>query len=127
MRRVIVLMMLPMLQACDVFGPVDCTTSWEPALVVHIADAVTGEPRAAGASGFVQDGEYTDSLAASHFNGEGVMTARQAAGERAGLYDITVAHPGYETWRRDDVRVRDGECHVQTRHIDADLTPADAS
>lgn len=124
MRRTIVLLPLAsLLPACEIFAPGDCPLSAEPAIEVYITDATTGAPRAADASGFVRDGAFTDSLSASTFNGDDVMTSRRAADERPGLYDITIQHPGYHTWTREDVRVRDGECNVQTREIAARLTP----
>lgn len=47
-----------------------------------------------------------------------------AAAERAGVFDVTVSSPRYETvtWRA--VRVHGDACHVQTVRLKADLKPA---
>ena len=122
--------MLPavgLITACEIFGPQECPASVEPAIVVHISDAATGEWLAAGASGFVRDGAYTDSLAAHGFEAGNVMTSRSAAGARPGVYEVHVEHPGYEPWTRADVSSRSGDCGVVSRHIDVELTPAAGS
>ncbi len=98
-----------------------CTTSVEPGIVVAIRDARDGAPLAAGARGAVREGSYTDSLRPAVGTGEGVLLSRAAAFERPGTYVVTVAHPGYAAWERRGVRVLQGDCHVETVHLVADL------
>lgn len=109
------------LTGCDPTGPYACTASVEPGVVVEIYDAATGAPVAGEARGVVRDGLYQDSLAPYGFTGDHVMLSRRAADERPGTYAIVVAHPEYELWVRDGVRVEDGRCHVETRTIRAEL------
>jgi hypothetical protein len=45
------------------------------------------------------------------------------AHEQSGTYEVTVEAQGYSLWQRTGVRVRDGECHVQTAELTARLQP----
>lgn len=115
-----------LLAGCDILElPRNCTTSVEPAIVVAIYDAASGAPIAASASGYVQDGSFTDVLKPSGFLGgqPGTMVSRRAADERPGTYDVFVTHEGYVPWSALDVRAADGSCHVRTRTLHADLQP----
>ena len=105
-----------LLGACSEPG---CTLILVPGVVVEIRDEVDGTPLAETARGVVRDGAYTDSL---QLLGTGkAALVRSAAYERAGVYTVTVEHQGYAPWRREHVRVRGGDCHVQTTHLAADL------
>jgi hypothetical protein len=44
--------------------------------------------------------------------------------ERPGTYTVTVDKPGYQQWKQERVRVRDGSCHVQTVTLQANLVRA---
>ena len=115
-----------LLAGCGIVDlPRDCTTSIEPAIIVEIYDAETGAPIAASASGYVQDGGFTDVLKPAGFLGgqPGTMYSRRAADERPGTYDVFVSHQGYVPWSTLDVNAGDGPCHVQTRTLRADLQP----
>ena len=39
--------------------------------------------------------------------------------ERAGVYEVQVNAIGYRPWRRDQIEVTNGRCHVNTAHITA--------
>lgn len=107
------------LAACD--SPIYCTLSIEPAIEVRIRDAESGLPAAEGATGYVSDGSYLDSLRTAASNGQGVLLSLQAADERPGVYTVVVLNDGYQTWKREGVRVTEDECHVQTVRLDAEL------
>ena len=104
--------------ACSGRDLIICTTNFAPAVVVEIRDSTTGAPLAQGARGAVQEGTFIDSLRPLS------STTLQAAGERPGIYTVTVVHPGYSQWLRTDVHVQRGECHVQTVTLQALLQPS---
>lgn len=108
--------------ACDLLGPKVCTADSRPGIVVEITDAATGAPIAQNAVGTVRDGVYADSLRPHGFTGT-VMTSRHAAAERAGRYALEVQHAGYQAWSASNVQVTRGECHVNTRTLQARLQP----
>lgn len=97
-----------------------CTLIAVPGVVVEIRDGADGTPLAATAHGVVQEGAYTDSLRLDG-NPEPDALVRSAAYERPGVYRVTVEHEGYAEWRREQARVRSGDCHVQTVHLQAQL------
>lgn len=109
------------LGGCEITEPVTCPGTVEPAIVVEILDAQTGEPVADSARGIVRDGVFQDSLVAHGFNSEMVMVSRRAAYEREGTYAVFVSHPHYELWAREDVRVRNGKCNVETVTLRAEM------
>ena len=106
---------------CDAFGGA-CTLSIEPAIIVQVRDS-SGIPRADSAQGFVIDGTYTDSLRWAAMDSLGRVTALRGADERAGTYAVLITRPGYLTWSRSGVQVRDGDCHVRSVTLEAVLAP----
>jgi len=100
-----------------------CSTSIEPAIEVQVRDVESGLPAAERATGYVQDGSYVDSLQTYGSNGQGVPLSFRAADERPGIYTVVVIKEGYQTWKREGVRVDRDECHVQTRSLTAALVP----
>lgn len=99
--------------SCD--SPVVCSDSIEPGIVVEIRNAATNAPIADGATGYVRDGAYVDSLTA-HSN-----DSLQAAFERPGTYEVFVHHDGFRDWHTSGVRVKADECHVRTVRVVASL------
>jgi hypothetical protein len=95
--------------------------SVEPAIVVTIKDSKSKLPAAEGATGYVRDGSYVDSLRTGGSNGRGVPISLKAADERPGLYTVVVIKDGYQTWKKERVRVWKDECHVLTVSLTADL------
>jgi hypothetical protein len=108
--------------ACN-FGEV-CTLHIQPGIIVTIVDSVTNEPRAAEAVGVAQAGSFSDSLRPYWTDGQGVMLSRAAADERPGTYAVTIQKSGYRDWVRTNVRVRSGDCHVQSAELTARLQSA---
>jgi hypothetical protein len=98
-----------------------CTTSIEPAVVVEIRDSIDDTPIAAGASGRVVDGGFTDSLRAYASLSPGMLLSRAGADERPGEYLVQVEHPGYNDWTESGVRVETNACHVSTVTLQARL------
>ena len=98
-----------------------CTLVAVPGVVVEIRDGAEGAPLAAAARGVVHDGPYTDSLELFGAAANGQAISRAAAYERPGVYDVIVEHEGYEQWHREGIRVRGGDCHVETEHLRAEL------
>ncbi len=125
------LYLCPLLLACT--DPPTCTTIVEPAIVVRLVDGVTGSqglPGFPGAAesmdrrrfGSVRDGGFVDSLRVREWKPDTLLTV-QAAGERAGRYDVLVRIDGYGDWRALAVTVEGGVCHVQTVELRAVLLP----
>ena len=98
-----------------------CTDSVEPAVVVEIRDSIDETPIAAGASGRVRDGVFTDSLRAYGSLTPGTLLSRAGADERPGRYLVEVQHPGYADWSESGVRVDRNACHVTTVTLQARL------
>ena len=105
------------LPACN--DSVFCSASEEPAIEVVIRDSGSGLPAAEGATGFVRDGSYVDSLRTYGGN-----LSLRAANERPGVYTVVVLKDGYQTWQKQGVRVGRDECHVKTVSLNADLVQA---
>jgi len=101
-------------------GIIKCTLDLKPAIVVKIRDAASQLPAADGATGYVRDGSYVDSLEA-YGETEAGLLSMQAARERPGTYTVIVMKDGYQTWERQAVKVGHDVCHVQTVTLTADL------
>ena len=111
----------------EVAAPV-CTMEARSSLVVAVTDARTGRrPRGDGAvtaalpdTTFALEGPYPAEV-------PGAPDAAVFSGpfERAGTFRVEVRFPGYRPWVREGVVVPEDRCHVQTRHVDAALEPAE--
>ena len=91
---------------CDTGGPV-------PAFIIEVRDKEMDSLLTPSANGFVQDGDFIDSLKDYLFNGEGIVVRKCAAYERPGVYDIYIQVPDYLDWDSADVLIFSGRCHVQ--------------
>jgi|GEM_PF-4899112 len=80
-------------------------------LEVEVRDARTGAPAAYDATVVVRDGSYADTVRGrdqiipEHKGQDAVV---RAAFQRTGTFHVTVLHPEYRTWQREDVRVSAG-------------------
>jgi hypothetical protein len=110
------------LSGCDIMDPGVCTTDVQPAIVVQVRDAATQAPAAAGATGVLNDGSFTDAMQPADLS-ENTLELFGAL-ERPGTYTVTVDKPGYQQWKQERVRVRDASCHVQTVTLQANLVRA---
>lgn len=103
-------------------------------LSVEIRDARTGASAAYDATMIVRDGSYADTLRGREIippEYEGETAVFMAASGRAGVYEVTITHPQYQTWRIEDVRVAtsnsvspmDNSPLPKTVHLVAHLQP----
>jgi hypothetical protein len=91
------------------------------AIIVEVNDAATGASLADGARGAISEGSYVDSL---RVRASGTLLTLQAGSARPGRYDVTVMHPGYQTWHASQVEVGVDACGgVSSRVLHADLRP----
>ncbi|CAN5816867.1 hypothetical protein BH23GEM3_BH23GEM3_23000 [soil metagenome] len=82
-----------------------------PALSIEIRDARTGGPAVWEANVVVRDGDYSETIRVwerdrvkpDPINQPVVLMAEN----RPGTYDVTITHPGYRTWHRAGIRVRE--------------------
>ena len=95
-----------------------------PVIVVTVRDGRTGEPAAKGAVGYVQAGDYVDSLRVCAVTNDGVPTILCAA-FKAGVYDVVINKPRYKQWSRTNVRVWNGHCGPVPVDLEAALEPID--
>lgn len=84
-----------------------CTHSSDPAISLVLE--ATSPPDSAVVTMRVEDGSYREERLARL---RGAPQQFEFAFERAGTYVITASAPGYEVWRRTDVRAVKGACHV---------------
>ena len=112
-----------LLQGCQLlnFQPRLCTMEGRPAVHVQVADAQTGESLLVQSTIRVQDGAYVDSATPT----DPAISAVNLAYERSGNYIVQVDRAGYHPWKQENVRVRKGECHVQTVKLEAKLRKLD--
>ena len=99
--------------------PVFCPAGDLPAVVVIVTDSQTGE-LLQQVSGFIEDGDYVDSLVPLTF-GDNVVKSWQAGLGRPGRYDVQVDHPGYQTWRVEGVEVKGLRCGIEIAQVRAEL------
>jgi hypothetical protein len=106
-----------------VFGEPDettlCTADFRIGLYLNAIDRVTHqwldcvEARISNVDGFVFIHKNSCSAA-----------GQLAFGETRGTFDVTIDHPGYESWTMTDVLFEGDECHVSPTQVNAHLTPA---
>ncbi|MEK9502673.1 hypothetical protein [Gaopeijia maritima] len=111
-RMAVAAAMTVLLSACDTGG---CTQAPEPAVEVSVVDAATGLAVVDSVTVVVRDGDFEETLFETS---SGVYSG---AGDREGEYTVVVAHPRYEPWVRDRVRVIEDRCHVRTAYLAAEL------
>jgi len=123
LRLISVLLITAAAPGCDHFGPRLCPTNIEPAIEVQVVDSITGQPAAEDASGAVHERSFVDSLRPYSRGSDGTLLSFSAAYGRAGTYRVEVRKPGYRDWSRQGVRVRGGDCGVETTRVRAELQP----
>jgi len=103
--------------ACS--DPTVCTLSFDYGIIVRVEDSVSGASAGSGARLVLRDGAYVESTEESF---DGLYLS--GAGERTGVYTVTVQKPTYHDWARTNVRVTAGECHVHPVNLTARLQPS---
>jgi hypothetical protein len=96
-----------------------CTANYVYGLAIYVSDRTTQVSLVNDQTRVVvREGTFVDTAVA--FNG-----VFNAAGERPGLYTVTVERAGYHSATQSHVRVSAGECHVRTvgLHIRLDVLP----
>lgn len=107
---------------CD-FPPL-CTDENRPAVIVEVRNVRTGDPEADGVDGVLIEEGYADSLIVWQ-QADGVPLTLAGGFERAGTYTIEINKSGFATWRREGVRVEEGECGPKTHRLTARIEAAD--
>jgi hypothetical protein len=104
-----------------------CTPNRVSGIWLRVVDSNTGLDAACGATTWIQDGAYAETLQAYGCDlPDSLRTAYMvAAEERVGTYEAFVQKAGYQAWHRSGIRVRRRECdcHVETVKIVAHLVP----
>ena len=95
--------------------PVEIPVVYQPAIVLGVADSVTGAPLADSANGTVSSAAVSDSLRHGWYQPDSILVSLVGAG----WYTVTVQRPGYLTWVRNDVIVKTNACGAT---ISTDLT-----
>jgi len=85
-----------------------CTAQFVYGLTVTIQDKTTGQP-ICDAQITAVSGSFVETLKPNAFPTECFYTG---AGERAGVYDLTITRDGYAPTTRAAVKVDKDECHV---------------
>jgi hypothetical protein len=109
---------LALLAACDDTGTnTVCPALPGPAVRVVVVDSATSVDLGRSATGWWVSGERSGVLEKNFLQAEIDLLAYGPAGR----YSIIVQEPGYQTWGRSDVRVREGECGPETVVLRAEL------
>ena len=129
-RVTVGLLLASMMAGCGILDPTVCTTEARPAIQVDVLDSISGSPVRGPIRVVASDGSEM-----FEFDSQDIVLSPTAdpdtvvfgpfylAHERPGTYDVAVEAQGYRMWQRTGVRVRDGECHVQTADLMALLQP----
>lgn len=107
-----------------------CTAERRAGIILDIQDSVTGAPLALRALVVAMHGTQVDSVrhlrAPTDVNEDADERRLRIwlAWEQAGMFDIAVHVHGYAIWRRTNVLVQAGPCHVMPTHLVARLVRA---
>ena len=111
-------------------GPYVCTADFRFGLAVYVKDSITGAWAASGARLLTDIGGTPVDTALSYPTafpaGQPALDSQPllGAGERAGVYRVTVRKSGYTDWVRTGLRVTEDECHVRRTTLTARLQAA---
>ena len=106
---------------CDVLGSsqnLACTREWRPGIRVEVTSA-SGDTLSGTALVSAHSGDYAD-LEEVNLDQDHVAALSH---ERPGEYTVTVEKSGYETWRKSEIDVEKGRCHVKTVELNVKLAP----
>jgi hypothetical protein len=121
----VVILVVAAMRGCITDGVV-CSTEFVFGINVMVVDSATADPPSE-ATLLATSGTFTDSVGPrapvqTVANGPLVLVL-STAGERAGIYSVTVRSPGYRDWTRTGIRVTANECHVNPVNLTARLQP----
>lgn len=116
---------------CGILDPTVCTMEAVAGIRVELLDSISGEPvrghvrvvAREGSETFEFDSQVHVDWLVNVDPDTVVFSPVELAYERRGTYDVTAEADGYRLWQRTGVRVRAGECHVQTAELTALLQP----
>lgn len=122
MKKIILLLMLsPLLIATscdnDDNNQIVCTDQFVYGLNVIILDATTGNPIFQDVEVKAVDGTYQEILELV----PGLEYAFVGAGERAGIYTVTITKTGYQTYISSPIVVNRNICHVIPQSLTVNL------
>ena len=101
-----------------------CDASYNFGLAVYVRDSVTGAGIASGAQLVVNGVGYVDSVSVPEARPDLDSLAIPSAGERPGLYIVTVRKDSYHEWTSKPVHVTEDGCHVRLTRVTARLQRA---
>lgn len=104
---------------CPIDG-VPCTELYAYGLTVRLSDAATGDP-ISGATLVLTEGAYIETM--QELSAEFNPGAYVGAGERPGIYTLTVQAEGYQSTVIQDIVIVSDVCHVIGRALDVQLSP----
>lgn len=111
--RIALCLPLAGLPACNILDGGDCTAIASFMLVVTVTNA-SGAPIAGGYTLAVYSAAPVDSLVLPVSPQEAVASVSIPEGVRpgwsGGFYSVEIRATGYQTWRRDLIRVKEGSC-----------------
>ena len=117
-RLLVVVLLAPALGCAGITERV-CTTEYRFGITLSVRDSITRAPAGRGSLITLQSGAAVDTVKeTSTFDGPYGL-----AGERAGVFAITIDKAGYRRWSRTGVQVTAGECHVNGVAVEALLQP----
>jgi len=122
MKKIILLLMLsPLLIATscdnDDNNQIFCTDQFVYGLNVIILDATTGNPIFQDVEVKAVDGTYQETLELV----PGLEYTFVGAGERAGIYTVTITKSGYQTYISSPIVVNRDVCHVIPQSLTVNL------
>lgn len=118
-QRVLVVALLAPALGCAAITERVCTADFRFGISLSVRDSITRAPIGRGSLITLQSGAAVDTVKeTSTFDGPYGL-----AGERAGVFAITIDKAGYRRWSRTGVQVTAGECHVNGVAVEALLQP----
>jgi hypothetical protein len=90
-------------------------------VAVTVEDSASGQSTASGAQLIVRSGSYADSMSIPADRPDLDAAPLLGAGERTGVFILTVRKSGFHDWVRSGVRVAGDECHPRTTELVAKL------
>lgn len=109
--------------ACSPSTEVTCTAVGIPSVAVRVRDAATGAYVAGGATLIARSAATADTVTLP--DNRAVDSQELAGGLGWGTFELVIRKPGYQEWRRSDVRVERSNadrCHPRTERLEATLT-----
>jgi len=100
-----------------------CTLEARPGVAIDIRDSISQRPLRNATLRILSNGRVVESArtVAQPYQPPDGRTILAGVYEKPGVYDAMVSSPGYATWRRDDVHVVRGPCHVESQRMVANM------